>query len=222
MTRQYLIVDDHPIVHQAMGDALRALDPECAVGTAEHLDHAMRALRDGAPYTLVLFDLKLPDASGVDGLAEIRRQYPGSPVAVFSAHVEQPTIVRCLELGACGYIPKTHSPDAIRSALRLITSGCPYVPPQALATENPIRPRPDPHATRGSDPRSLGLTERQIDVLDLILKGLPNKLICRRLSLAEGTVKVHVSAVLRALGARNRTQAVIAASRIGLKLPDGS
>jgi len=115
MTRQYLIVDDHPIVHQAMGDALRALDPECAVVTAERLDHAMRALRDGAPYTLVLFDLKLPDASGVDGLVEIRRQYPGSPVAVFSAHVEQPTIVRCLELGACGYIPKTHSPDAIRS-----------------------------------------------------------------------------------------------------------
>lgn len=220
MARQYLIVDDHPIVHQAMTDALRAFDPECEVFTAARLDEAMRALRDGAPYALVLFDLRLPDSSGVDGLAEIRRQYPGSPVAVFSAEVEQPVIARCLEMGACGYIPKTHTPEAIRGALRLISSGCPYVPPQALTTTSPIRPRPDPHTTRGSDPRSLGLTDRQIDVLDLILKGLPNKLICRRLALAEGTVKVHVSAVLRALGARNRTQAVIAASRIGLKLPD--
>ncbi|MEK9776732.1 MAG: response regulator transcription factor, partial [Quisquiliibacterium sp.] len=83
-----------------------------------------------------------------------------------------------------------------------------------------LRMRPEPGGTQSSDPRQLGLTDRQIDVLKLIMRGLPNKLICRQLGLAEGTVKVHVSAVLRALGARNRTQAVIAASRIGLKTGD--
>ena len=88
----------------------------------------------------------------------------------------------------------------------------PMQQPDLRTSAPPSASQPDPR----TGPRSLGLTERQIDVLERILRGLPNKLICRELSLAEGTVKVHVSAVLRALGASNRTQAVIAATRLGL------
>jgi len=219
MTKRYLVVDDHPIIQSAMKETLLELEANCTVQTAGRLAEAMRILRTEGPVDLVLFDLKLPDAGGVEGLMALRAQHPDSPVAVVSAEMDAPMIVRCLDLGALGFIPKTLPHEAIRSALRLVASGCAYVPPQVLANEPPLRLRTDA-TVRSSDPRNLGLTERQVDVLKLILRGLPNKLICRQLALAEGTVKVHVSAVLRALGVRNRTQAVIAASRIGLKLND--
>ncbi len=219
MGSRFLVVDDHPLVQRAMGEMLDELAPGCEVQFVGRLSEALRTLRD-ASFDLVLFDLRLPDAAGVEGLVALKRQRPDCPVVVVSADADAPMIRRCLDLGAVGYIPKSHSNESIRSALRLVSSGCPYVPPQVLATEQPLRVRSDPTLSRSADPHLLGLTMRQIDVLRLILRGLPNKLICRQLALAEGTVKVHVSAVLRALGARNRTQAVIAASRIGLKLPD--
>lgn len=220
MARQFLVVDDHPLVQRAMGETLDELEPGCEIRFTGRLSEALRMLREGAVFDLVLFDLRLPDAAGVEGLVALRERHPDSPVVIVSADADAPMIMRCLDLGAVGYIPKTLSNEAIRSALRLVASGCPYVPPQVLATEQPIRVRTDPVATRSADPRHLGLTDRQIDVLRLILRGLPNKLICRQLDLAEGTVKVHVSAVLRALGVRNRTQAVIAASRLGLRMSD--
>jgi DNA-binding NarL/FixJ family response regulator len=220
MGRQFLVVDDHPLVQRAMGEMLEELAPGCEVHFVGRLSEALRMLREDTSFDLVLFDLRLPDAAGVEGLVALKRQRPDCPVVVVSADADAPMIRRCLDLGAVGYIPKSHSNESIRSALRLVSSGCPYVPPQVLATEQPLRVRSDPTLSRSADPHLLGLTVRQIDVLRLILRGLPNKLICRQLALAEGTVKVHVSAVLRALGARNRTQAVIAASRIGLKLPD--
>jgi len=220
MGRQYLVVDDHPLVQRAISETLGELESDCTIRFAGKLSEALVALRDTAPVDLVLFDLTLPDAAGVEGLMALRQRHPDCPVAVISADADAPMILRCLDLGAFGYIPKTLSNDQIHGALRLIASGCVYVPPQALATDQPIRMRAEGLSGKTTDPRSLGLTERQSDVLKLLLRGLPNKLICRHLALAEGTVKVHVSAVLRALGVRNRTQAVIAASRIGLRFPD--
>ena len=108
------------------------------------------------------------------------------------------------------------------AALQMVAAGHMYVPKEVVTntgwTPANAMSRMQPARATSRDPRSLGLTGRQCDVLRLILRGLPNKLICRELDLAEGTVKIHVSAVLRALGARNRTQAVIAANQLGLKL----
>lgn len=220
MARRYLIVDDHPIIQSAMRETLLELEPGCEVLVTGRLSEANQLLRNG-PVQLILFDLRLPDAGGVEGLMALRERFPESPLAVLSAETDAPMIIRCLDLGALGYIPKTLPNDELRSALRLVASGCAYVPQQVLASQAPFRMRGGEHsAVRSSDPRHLGLTDRQIDVLRLMLRGLPNKLICRQLALAEGTVKVHVSAVLRALGVRNRTQAVIAASRIGLRMKD--
>lgn len=221
MSGTFLIVDDHPIVRRAIAQDLAEFDPGCEVLLANRMDEALRLLRGGQKIDLVLLDLRLPDTAGVEGLVALRRQHPECRVVIVSAESDAPMIVRCLDLGAAGYIPKILPEGEIRSALRLVASGCAYVPPQILAAEQPLRTRGDHDpALRSADPRRLGLTERQVDVLRLILRGLPNKLICRQLALAEGTVKVHVSAVLRALGVRNRTQAVIAASRIGLRLSD--
>lgn len=218
--KRFIVVDDHPIIQRAMGEVLEELAEGTEVRYASRLADAMRILRSGERFDLILLDLRLPDAAGVESLVAMRELDPECTVAVMSADVDAPMIMRCLDLGALGYIPKTLSNEAIRNALRQVSSGCAYVPPQVLATDQPIRVRMEPGHARSSDPRHLGLTERQIDVLRLLLRGLPNKLICRHLALAEGTVKVHVSAVLRALGARNRTQAVIAASRIGLRFPE--
>lgn len=220
MGKQYLVVDDHPIVQRAIAATIEEIDPEATIRITSRLSEALRILRENGPFDLVLFDLNLPDSHGVEGIVAMRERHPDCPVVVMSADEDAPMILRCLDLGAAGYIPKSQANDQIHNALRLVASGCPYVPPQALAGEPPLRLRGEPNSGRGTDPRSLGLTERQSDVLKLLLRGLPNKLICRHLSLAEGTVKVHVSAVLRALGVRNRTQAVVAASRIGLRFAE--
>lgn len=219
MARSFLVLDDHPFVHTVLVRLLAELEPGGRVAVAHRLDQALSSLRDNPAPDLILADLHLPDGNGTEVLARLRQQRPECPIAVFSAAADSPTILRCLEAGAIGYIPKTHSNEAVLNALRLINSGCPYVPPEVLIQTNG-RTRLEARLGSAPSPRHLGLTDRQIDVLRLILRGLPNKLICRNLQLAEGTVKVHVSAVLRALGVRNRTQAVIAASRIGLEMRD--
>jgi DNA-binding NarL/FixJ family response regulator len=129
-----------------------------------------------------------------------------------------------------GFIPKTASRDALLNAVRLVASGGIFVPVEALNARPAASARPEPSAPvlndRGAGPipvsnvtaASLGLTPRQGEVLALLLKGLPNKLIARRLDISDGTVKVHVSAVLQTLGVATRTQALIAATRLGLRL----
>lgn len=217
--RRFMVVDDHPIMRDAIGQTLAMLSPGCHTEMTASLAETRRRLALGTNYDCVLFDLGLPDTNGFDGLSSIRDLRPDLPIVVMSGDIERDTIIQCLDLGAVGYIPKTMQADVIMNALRMIVAGHIYVPHE-LVTGGPLRTS-DPIRLRRqacSDPRKMGLTERQIDVLRLILRGLPNKLICRELELAEGTVKVHVSAVLRALGVRNRTQAVIAASQMGLKV----
>jgi DNA-binding NarL/FixJ family response regulator len=220
MPRHFLILDDHPFVHTALVHLLRDLEPGARITLTHRLGQAETCLREETAPDLVIADLHLADANGPEVVSTLRRQRAECPVAVFSASEDTPTIRGCLEAGAIGYIPKTHSPEATMHALRLITTGCPYLPPQLLSVRADGSSLVEARMKGSSDPFVLGLTARQVDVLRLVARGLPNKLICRQLRLAEGTVKVHVSAVLRALGVRNRTQAVIAANRLGLDIRD--
>lgn len=264
MSVSALIVDDHPLIRDAVRMSLASLGPGGRIDMADSFAQARVLLESGADWDFALLDLSLPDCDGFEGLAAFRQLRPALPTIVLSGRTDRETILRCVDLGAAGYIPKTSQADVISDALRLVASGHVYLPREALARDflRDAALRPDgtgapatgsgaqapaagepamvgllgagqaptpssmPGAPAGSavpapvavDPRKLGLTDRQCDVLRLILRGLPNKLICRQLDLAEGTVKVHVSAVLRALGVRNRTQAVIAASRMGLRI----
>lgn len=219
MAASVLIIDDHPLMRDAVRMTMDSIMPGSRIDLASSYSEARRLLSAKVAYDFALLDLNLPDCAGFDALRNLREQYPNLPAVVLSAETDRETILRCLDLGAAGYIPKTYHPDVITHALRLVSSGHIYVPREAIdpryGAKEPTRTRPVEN-----DPRHLGLTDRQCDVLRLILRGLPNKLICRQLDLAEGTVKVHVSAVLRALGVRNRTQAVIAASRLGLRMSD--
>jgi DNA-binding NarL/FixJ family response regulator len=137
---------------------------------------------------------------------------------VCSGRVDDRTVHKALELGACGFIPKSFGRQNIVEALRKILSGNVYVPD--LGGESIRRAKPPPSLTFAAESvEALELSPRQLDVLRLLVRGYPNKLICRQLDLAEGTVKVHVSAVLAKLGARSRAEAIIAVSHLDLGMP---
>jgi DNA-binding NarL/FixJ family response regulator len=221
-TMKILVVDDHPLVLQALKGVLHQLDAEVDVFDASSADSARELARAHADADLMLLDLGLPGADGFSLLEELRNDYPAVPVVVLSGSESREAVTRALQLGAMGYIPKRYSNDVLIGALRLVLSGGLYVPPAVLPVAGgPTAEKPGPQAAPAAAtirPEDLGLTPRQSEVLALVLQGLPNKLICRRLNLAEPTVKVHMQAVLRALDAQNRVQAVIAASRRGLTI----
>lgn len=217
--KRFLIVDDHPMVRDSLHALLESLEDNIVTDLALNMKQMTERLKAGPAYQYAIVDLSLPDGNGVEIIKAAQASQPDIPLIVFSGRIEQDLILRCLSMGVVGYVPKTHYNDLIAQAFRMILAGQVYIPRQAVTEQQQVHysaMRPIRQAT--SDPRQLCLTERQIDVLDLILQGMPNKLICRQLQLAEGTVKVHVSAVLRALGVRNRTQAVIAASKMGLRV----
>ena len=136
--------------------------------------------------------------------------------AVVPASDDPETVIGALDEGAMGFIPKASKNDVLVNALRLVLSGGVYLPAQALRQDTP--PQHQAAEPPPSSYRDIGLTDRQAEVLALLIQGKPNKLICRDLDLAEGTVKIHVTAILKALKVTNRTQAVVAVSRLGLKL----
>ncbi len=206
-----LIIDDHPLIQEALKHVLVALDPTLELVQAQDASDAHAALSREPDTDLILLDLALPGCDGFELLADLRREWPGMPVLVLSATHDSETVEHALDLGAMGFIPKTANTRVLLDALRLVLSGGVYVPAESTQA-SALRPR---SVTR---PEQLGLTLRQADVLKLLVQGKPNKLICRDLRLSEGTVKVHVSAILRALNVRNRTQVVIELARRGVRL----
>lgn len=205
-----LVIDDHPLIQEALKHVLGELDAALDLVQAEDASDAHAALAAAPDTELIVLDLTLPRSDGFELLTELRSDWPGIPLLVLSATHDRATVERALDLGAMGFIPKTANTRVLIDALRLVLSGGVYVPADCPGTG--ARPRA---LARAED---LGLTLRQSDVLRLLVQGKPNKLICRDLSLSEGTVKVHVSAILRALNVHNRTQVVIELARRGVRL----
>jgi DNA-binding NarL/FixJ family response regulator len=149
-------------------------------------------------------------------LEELGARHPQVPVVVLSAYHDRDRVMKALDLGALGFIPKTERREVMLSALNLVLAGGMYVPPEILGRVGPAAlPGPAAPGSRSVPDPALGLTQRQLDVLGLLMLGKSNKVICRSLHLAEPTVKAHVSAILKALKATNRTEAVIAAKTLG-------
>jgi DNA-binding NarL/FixJ family response regulator len=212
-----LVVDDHPLICEALRQVLRALDREIELLEAGNGAQALAAAGK-SDLDLILLDLALPDREGFDVLRELRERHPAFPVVVLSASEQSDVVMRALDAGAMGFIPKTSSNDVLLGALRLVLAGGVYLPAEVLR-HSPAPALVSKPAGAGASYRDVGLTERQAQVLALLVQGKPNKIICRELDLAEGTVKIHVTAILKALGVTNRTQAVIAVGKLGLKLP---
>jgi len=200
-----LIVDDHPILHEVLGAVARKVFQDADVCFASDLEEALQHARDGNAVDLALLDLGLPRYTGMEALIAFRRAFPSVPTVVVSATEDRAAVLHALELGAKGYVPKTHAPPLMAAALRVVSTGGLYVPPQAL--EDGLGGEREPH-----------LTGRQLDVLRLLVKGLANKEIAQRLRIANDTVKQHAKAIYAALGIKARSQAIRAAERRGIKL----
>ena len=202
-----LIADDHPMVRDALKRTLLLVAPAADIVEAADFACAQHQLQRQA-VQLALLDLHMPGMDRVDGLRRLRLLFPQLPIALASGE-DDPVVIRAtLSAGAVGFLPKSESPELLQQALRLVLGGGTYLPAMALADLRHGAPPPRPDAG--------GLTPRQLDVLRCLMRGQPNKLIARELGLTEGTVKIHIAAILRALQARNRTEAVVRARELGL------
>jgi DNA-binding NarL/FixJ family response regulator len=213
-----LIVDDHELIREAMRQVLKQLDANIEVVEAVNCADALTLADQHPDLDLILLDIHLPGTSGLDALGKFREQHPAIPVVVLSGSESRDDVMRAIDGGAMGFIPKSQPSRVMINALRLVLAGGVYLPVEFLGLPAAAPAAPLPNAATVRTPADLGMTGRQSEVLALLIQGKPNKLICRDLGLAEGTVKIHVTAILRALGVANRTQAVIAVSRLGLKL----
>ena len=224
-----LIADDHRLVIEAVKAKLSELGAGIEFVLALSVDELLAGATDDLD--LALIDLNMPGADGQAHIDEIRRRHPAVPVIVLSGY-EDPSIMRsALERGVLGFIPKAYSPDVMLSAVRLVLAGGVYVPPMMLTALPPgIVAGVSPSSAAAGEPFARGgnggggtqtlehlrsvLTERQVEVLQLLSQGKPNKLIGRSLGISEGTVKIHLAAIFRALNVRNRTEAVVAAQSL--------
>lgn len=222
-TMKILLIDDHALFREGLALLLSPLVQTAEVWEAGSCEQAFELLALRGTPDLTLLDLGLPGLSGLQGLALLRERHPELPVVVMSSADDRDTVLASLDGGAMGFIPKSSSSAVMLSALRLVLARGIYLPPSAFLSGREDRAPPAvPAASQsaelpGRHARELGLSPRQIEVLELILQGKSAKLIGRELGLSAGTVKAHTTAVLRALNVTTRTQAVIQAGKFGLR-----
>ena len=209
-----LIVDDHHLIREGLRPVMKQIatpPEEVEVFEAATFAAALDVARAHPDLDLVLLDLHLPDVEGFDALAGLQASFPAVPVIVVSG-ADDPALVRqAVDHGALGFIPKSSTSALIVSAIRLVLAGGTYLPREIMSAPH-AKPKAAP--ARGID--GLGLTPRQTDVLRLLLAGKSNKLICRELDMAEGTVKNHLGAIFRALNVTTRVEAIVAAGKLGI------
>ena len=211
-----LLADDHAVFRNGLKLVLADLDPEAIISEAEDYTSALEIAKAEDEFDLALIDLTMPGMDDFAGLTALCEELTNVPVVVVSASDEQSNVRRALQCGASGYIPKSLNASIIVNALRLVVSGGFYLPPSLLGCDPSIDSAP----TDIEEKAEVQLTPRQTDVLGLLSRGLSNKEIARELDLAEGTVKLHVTALLKVLGVANRTHAVVKAVSLGLALPE--
>jgi DNA-binding NarL/FixJ family response regulator len=200
-----LVIDDHPLYCEALASAIEGILGTDDVRSASCLSEGMRLLNARYTPDLILLDLNLPDVAGLNGFLRIKDKTPDVPVIVISASTSEKTIQALLGAGAAGFIPKDLPKSSFSEALRAVWDGKIYAPPGIRRTGG----TPEPAGDGDVHHRIEGLSPQQSRILNLICKGKANKQIAFELSLAEATVKAHITALLRRLGVRNRTQAAL-------------
>lgn len=209
-----LLIEDHALVREGMTHLLHQLEEEVTVYEASTGEAGVAVLETHPDVDLVLLDLSLPGIDGLSWMKIQRKRFPTVPMLVVSAHDDGSTIEKVMAAGAAGFVPKAQSADRLLDSLNRVLAG-EIVDPGATPTypigiDSPEIVEPAGGRTRAKD---IGLTRRQMDVLNLLVKGKTNREIAVLLGLTEGTVKLHVTAVLKALNVKSRTQALVAAKR---------
>lgn len=210
-----LILDDHTLFREGMKLLLSGLHPELTIHDAETMDAALAAL-EANTYDLMLLDLNLAETQGLKTLEVVKHKLEGTPIIVLSAHQDPPTIYQAIEDGAMGFITKCATHQELLAAIKLILAGGIFLPREVTSAQSVVSVK---SAAQSSESEILNaLSDRQKEVLKYLLQGKPNKTISANLHISENTVKAHLSAIFRALGARNRTEAVYFAARAGVPL----
>lgn len=219
-----LLIDDHPLFRDAVAAALEPLVASKDVMHAGSCEEAFDLLDAGFEPDFMLVDINLPGMSGIEGLRLLHQRHDGRlPLVALSSSDDRATVLQALDAGAMGFIPKSTPANVLLGALHLILAGGIYLPPSVFLGDVSAPHRPPASPGTRLTPADLGLTGRKVDVLRQILLGKSVKLIARDLDLSASTVKAYTSDVLRALDVTTRTQAVVAASRLGLRCePDSS
>jgi DNA-binding NarL/FixJ family response regulator len=197
-----LLVDDHPLFLTGIKTVVAELDASVEMQEALTIEAAMTAAERGA-FDLALLDLNMPGVTGLDALRLLKPRLASAAVAVVSGSDLDKDVRDALELGAAGYIPKTHGQAEMMRALKEVLEKGIYVPPSVRTAVDPLR-------------EEISLTERQMDVLQGLLQGKPNKVIARNLDVAEGTVKAHLESIYQKLHVNSRLQAMSRAYALGL------
>lgn len=213
-----LLIDDHEIVwngtHRLLERLAHEIDPAVPFSFQAVRDVAAACALPAQGFDLVLLDYHLPDLSGLAALRAVKEHFEATPVCMQSAETSSPRVREVIEAGAAGFVPKSYRLEEIEAALRVVLRHRVYLPAEFLFSHEATRASvadANGHALAREDlPQFLRdeLSPRQRQVLALAIRGVPVKLISRQLGIAEGTVKVHLSMVYRALGARNRTDAL--------------
>ena len=199
-----LVVEDHPLMQEILPAMVRKAFGQTLVHLAGNLDEAFERASHYSHLDLVLLDLGLPGCSGIESLKKFRQEYPDARIVVVSAMDDRDAILASFEAGAVGYIPKTSRPDVIIAALKVVAAGGTYVPPEVLGSTAA--------GTTHSE-----LSDRQFEVLQLMLTGLSNRDIAKRLGISENTVKHHAGVIYGVLGSNSRAEAMATAVRRGYR-----
>jgi len=204
-----LIADDHPLFREALRGAVGRALPDARIVEAEDVAGMFAMIDADSDADVLMMDLNMPGAQGFSALVQVRAAHPQLPVVVVSAREEAGVVLRALAHGASGFIPKSADAATIATALRSVLDGERW---------SPVPARPNVLATDEADiARRVGeLTPQQFRVLGMLARGLLNKQIAYDLGVSEATIKAHMTAILRKLGANNRTQAVLLAGKLAI------
>jgi DNA-binding NarL/FixJ family response regulator len=211
-----LVVDDHALFREGLRALLANISPGVVINEASSVEGAIDECRTTA-FRMVLLDLSLSTSTGLTTLDMFRGAVPETPVIVLSGDQEPRHIRAAIDVGAVGFIPKSHTSELMIAALRFVLAGGIYLPPNLLLDDTDAD---DPEAAASSAVVAAfsRMSPRQEEVATLLLQGKSNKVIARRLGLSEGTVKAHVSAIFQIIGAKSRVEAVIIASKCRIKV----
>lgn len=212
-----LVVEDHVLVREGLVRTLARLGDKVRVLEAADATVARACLEREAPIDLVLLDLGLPGVDGFAFLRSVRRRFGAVPVVILSAYDDTHTVSKAMKAGAAGFVSKSYSGEKLLEALRQVLDGKIYLP-RSMAPAGISQAPPTLPIGGSAEPAEFGLTDRQAEVLSLMTQGHSNRDIARLLVLSEGTVKIHVTAIFKALDVSSRTQAMVAVARYGIKL----
>lgn len=213
-----LIADDHELFLKGLKMILEDSFPDIELQLAKNYLELFDLIEQKKDFDLIVTDLAMPGAKWLDGIEKIHQQLPDTPIVILSAVFDKEIVQKTIELGAAGYVPKTSSNAVIIGAVNLVLSGGIYIPPELLQTtgHNEFDLLKKIEEMPASTDKAKILSPRQIEVIKLISTGQSNKQIAFELGLTEGTVKLHVTAILKLLNVYNRTGAVAEATRLGL------